>query len=77
MGLMIIFPAAEEADTEVRLLQLLVPVFTEYPSCTVIQDRTGIGAAPCGRKVGRAKNFFLPQRLERMVCRQDFFPCFG
>ena len=37
MGLMIIFPAAEEADTEVRLLQLLEPVFTEYPSCTVIR----------------------------------------
>ena len=34
---MIIFPEAEEADTEVRLRQLLEPVFTECPSCTVIR----------------------------------------
>ena len=44
MGLMVIFPEAEDGDTEVRIRQLLEPVFTKYPACTVVRKERELEA---------------------------------
>lgn len=73
MGLMIIFPAAEEADTEVRLLQLLEPVFTEYPSCTVIRTEQELEPLLVEGKLAGQKTSFCRSAWNGWYADKAFF----
>ena len=72
MGLMVIFPKEEGADTEVRIRQLLDPVFTKYPDCTVIRTERELEALLAGGGlIGKKRH------LEMTACMEVSFPGSG